>query len=36
VSVAQHVSPHHSAAQAAVFPILVSLGFCHQLNDLMQ
>ncbi len=24
------------AAQTAVFPILVSLGFCHLLNDLMQ
>jgi FSR family fosmidomycin resistance protein-like MFS transporter len=25
-----------SAAQEAVFPILISLGFCHLLNDLMQ
>src|SRR5262245_22813179 len=24
------------SAQATVFPILVSLGFCHMLNDLMQ
>jgi FSR family fosmidomycin resistance protein-like MFS transporter len=24
------------ASQAAVFPILISLGFCHLLNDLMQ
>lgn len=25
-----------AAAQTAVFPILISLGFCHLLNDLMQ
>lgn len=25
-----------TASQAAVFPILISLGFCHLLNDLMQ
>ena len=25
-----------ASAQAAVFPILISLGFCHLLNDLMQ
>jgi MFS transporter, FSR family, fosmidomycin resistance protein len=25
-----------SAAQGTVFPILISLGFCHLLNDLMQ
>jgi FSR family fosmidomycin resistance protein-like MFS transporter len=26
----------HGATQDAVFPILISLGFCHLLNDLMQ
>ena len=25
-----------AAAQTAVLPILISLGFCHMLNDLMQ
>jgi FSR family fosmidomycin resistance protein-like MFS transporter len=36
VSASQQVLPQNSAAQATVFPILVSLGFCHMLNDLMQ
>jgi FSR family fosmidomycin resistance protein-like MFS transporter len=30
------MSVQQSAAQDAVFPILISLGFCHLLNDLMQ
>ena len=31
-------APAHSpvSAQATVFPVLISLGFCHLLNDLMQ
>jgi FSR family fosmidomycin resistance protein-like MFS transporter len=36
VSASQQVLPQNPAAQATVFPILVSLGFCHLLNDLMQ
>lgn len=29
-------SPTHAAEQGAVLPVLISLGFCHMLNDLMQ
>ena len=30
------MNPPQAAAQEAVFPILISLSFCHMLNDLMQ
>src|SRR5678816_2505223 len=30
------VSSAPVASHAAVFPVLISLGFCHLLNDLMQ
>ena len=29
-------TPTTISAQAAVFPVLISLSFCHLLNDLIQ